>query len=175
MKRIFILAALVWLPFQMSAQAAQDTIAWQIADSLETTFGQNSLGYFLRNFNDSIFLSGILFHKKDNENLTSFNKGFVRGNAMKEFMGQVLKNIERGAYYNFVNYYQDDVGNYYLIFRYFSQSDGINYHEYLLEVMPDGALAITDIYVYITGEFLSETIRGVYAQLISRFLNEEDL
>lgn len=49
-----------------------------------------------------------------------------------------------------------------VLFRLLRPNNGVNYHDMPLAVQPDGTVRATDIYVYATGEFLSETLRNGY-------------
>ena len=51
-----------------------------------------------------------------------------------------------------------------ILFRLLPESGGVNYHELLMRAMPDGSPRVVDIYVFATGERLSETARRVLIQ-----------
>ncbi|WP_111683964.1 tetratricopeptide repeat protein [Winogradskyella tangerina] len=92
-----------------------------------------------------------------------FTKGFLSGinDTTKGLSQNILNAIENGAYYNLVNYqYSAEVMTYYFTFRLYSEDIGINYHDY--QVCWDGEkFKFNDIYIYITGENISSTLRRV--------------
>jgi hypothetical protein len=49
-----------------------------------------------------------------------------------------------------------------VVFRLILPDGGVNYHRYVLEPRAGGAVAVTDLYVFTTGEWASSTVRWLY-------------
>lgn len=98
--------------------------------------------------------------EKDNEKVKTFNKGFIRGFSTKFKFGNVmLEHIKAGASYDFMRVEKVSANQFYIFFRLYNE--GINYHKHLV-VFKEGKPKIIDTYVYITGEYLSDTFRSIY-------------
>ena len=92
-----------------------------------------------------------------NRYVESFISGVSEG--LQSFPDRIISQYQVGAYYDFVRIrYDEDIKTYYILFRFYSESEGINYHDYSISVDDNGAVKFSDIYVYLTGEHFSETI-----------------
>lgn len=78
---------------------------------------------------------------------------------------EVLKHVAAGGSYRFLRVREID-GKKTVLFRLISES-GINYHEFLLDDI-DGDIKATDVYVFLLGERLSESLRR-FAQPLEQF------
>ena len=59
------------------------------------------------------------------------------------------------------------------LFRLYSSDEGLNYHDYKLRNI-DGEVKIIDVYIFTTGEYLSETFSNLYDATISQKPNIVD-
>lgn len=75
--------------------------------------------------------------------------------------------------YAYVKHYQKD-GTYHLIFRlYNTKESSLNYHDYEL-LKSEGKCRVADIYIYLSGETLAETMRTLLAGFFNAKGKEED-
>lgn len=109
----------------------------------------------LDSFLDLVIIEG------QNEALRGFNDGFTESAREQFSFGNlIIQNVLTvDGNLSFLRaYYKDSEPH--IIFR-IAGSDGINYHEYKLHEK-GGTLKIKDIYIALSGEYLSETFRTVY-------------
>jgi thioredoxin-like negative regulator of GroEL len=83
--------------------------------------------------------------------------------ASLDFGDKVIAALGEKGTYNLVKQYEKD-GKQHLIFRMFS-TEGFNYHDFEL-AGKDKKVKIADIYIYITGEYFSETLKTLYAEMV---------
>ncbi|MFD1064256.1 tetratricopeptide repeat protein [Winogradskyella litorisediminis] len=133
-----------------------------LGTEIEESLNQLSTEKFDKNFNTEAFIKNI--YKDDSINPNDpFVKGFVEGlsNSAKTLSKNFVEEIEAGSYYNFYNYeYNVPEQAYFMSFRIYSEETGVNYHDY--KVCSDGEkLMFNDIYIYLSGEDLSQTFRRI--------------
>lgn len=100
----------------------------------------------------------------DKINISRYKKGFIDGyvSSFKNLPKKLTESVENGAFYDFISYYYDDYSqSYRMLFRFFAEEEGLNYHDYSL-IYKDDKFAIEDLYVYISGESLSETTNTLF-------------
>lgn len=142
-------------------------------DEKVTAFGTDLLSSFYEEestfFADNFYLEGfaakVIQEEKDSKKiLKKFNKSFKAGffDQFKKFPNNIKASIDNDASYDIVNYYYHlDEQKYHLLFRLYSENEGINYHDYQLTYIDD-KFQIEDIYVYSIGEYLSKVLYSVY-------------
>lgn len=87
-------------------------------------------------------------------------KGIVKG--LESLPNKILSSVKNGGYYDFISYKYNQEERYYsILLRMFSEETGINYHEYRVS-KNGGEFKFNDIYVYTSGEYLSETITRIF-------------
>jgi tetratricopeptide (TPR) repeat protein len=93
---------------------------------------------------------------------TSFKRGVVTGmmNAVNKLPEKIILEAKDG-YYDFISYrYDDKTTTYHALFRLYGDEVGINYHDYELIKNPDGdGFLFSDIYIYLSGENFSESLK----------------
>ena len=87
------------------------------------------------------------------ENIKAFKQGFRRSFSLSR---QIFDALQESGTYSLLRLRRVE-GRQRALFR-MEADAGFNYHEYVLSAGPDD-LRVQDVYVYMTGEFLSETIR----------------
>ncbi|WP_298420243.1 hypothetical protein [uncultured Kordia sp.] len=151
--------------------AANDTIndakVLKFADLLQASLYKLETKFFLDNFNAESFANKVILNDKkslENKDIQTFNKAFQDGFLKKFdlFPVKITQSIQNDSSYDVVNYYYDDLEKkYHLLFRTYSDNDGLNYHDYQLNYANE-KFKIEDIYIYTTGEYLSDTIKQLY-------------
>ena len=143
-----------------------------IAKEIEASFHDLSTDGFKKYFDTKSFklklVSGI-----DVDSNKSYVKGFLNGvgKAGDKLALKIIDEIEYGAYYNLINYSYNIVEkSYYFTFRMYSEETGINYHDY--RVCSDGEnIKVNDIYIYLSGEHLSETLNRLFKMSLEDEIN----
>lgn len=134
-----------------------------IAQEIEASFHDLSTDGFNEYFDTESFkvklISNIDFSSND-----PYIRGFLDGvrDAGNKLALKIINEIENGAYYNLINYRYNIVEKaYYFTFRIYPEETGINYHDY--KVCSDGKdIKVNDIYIYLSGEHLSETLNRIF-------------
>lgn len=154
-----------------SGFAVNDTIndakVIDFANKLQNTLYKLDPSFFLDNFNSVLFTSKVIMNDSvslKNKGIQIFNKAFENGFIKKfdAFPAKIIETIKSGASYDVVNYYYDTFEDkYHLLFRTYSENDGLNYHDYQLNYTNE-KFSIEDIYIYTTGEYVSDTIKQLY-------------
>jgi len=127
------------------------------------------------------FFSKVILQDLENKRLTKFNKKYksVYFTKITSFPNELINSIKNGDFYNFVSYHFDPIDKtYHMIFRYYSEKYGIDYHDYRV-LSNDESLIIDDVFVYSSSQKLSETLKLFYLgevskNYISSITNKED-
>ena len=137
------------------------------ANTLQTSLYKLDTKFFLESFDSESFADKVLMNDEEslkNKDIQAFNEAFKNGFLKKFdiFPVKITQSIEKKASYDVVNYYYDELEKkYHLLFRTYSDNDGLNYHDYQLNYVAK-KFKIEDIYIYTTGEYLSDTIKQLY-------------
>ena len=84
-------------------------------------------------------------------------KNFANSGQIKELISstnEMINSLKDGDFYNFVSYHFDPLDKtYHMIFRYYSEKYGLDYHDY--RILSNGeALIIDDVFVYSSSQKL---------------------
>ncbi|MEX0275311.1 MAG: tetratricopeptide repeat protein [Flavobacteriaceae bacterium] len=105
------------------------------------------------------------FIPEASSNLKKYEKGFTEG-FLRNFQNvgnQIVKEVENGGFYDLISLRYDVLEKtYHLLFRLYSETSGLNYHDYQLVYRNEGEFKVLDVYTYTTGENLSRTINNIY-------------
>ena len=101
-----------------------------------------------------------------------FRKGFIDGlgkarNEEKGLSFAIVDAIKNGGSYTLLHSFtKKDAPR--LLFRLLDAGGSINYHEYVLARAPDGKVKAADLYIFLSGEHFSETLRRIYIQGVAQ-------
>ena len=90
--------------------------------------------------------------------VTEFRQSLSHGSALAR---QVVGVVSQGGSYDLLRVQEVD-GRSRPIFRLVAHDGSLNYHEMLLHRNSDGSLVVEDIYIFLSGETLSNTLRRVF-------------
>jgi predicted negative regulator of RcsB-dependent stress response len=146
----------------------------ELAQYIEAAIINNTPDDFASKMAFPLFLKSIT--NVDNENNTeAYQKGFKDGfkDSFNTSFPQKLSNsVANGAFYDFISYKYDIIERtYYMLFRFYSEEEGVNYHDYKVSVV-NGEYKFSDIYIYLTGEHLSSTLKRMYILTFPKDKNE---
>lgn len=150
-----------------------DAAVIKFGEQLQHSFYEKEASFFVDNFDKDGFAEKIVLSAKetnDNKKIKRFNTSFKIGffNGFDVFPLKIIESMENDNSYDIVNFYYSDVEKrYHLLFRMFSDEEGLNYHDYQLNYINEKFL-IEDLYIYSTGEYLSETLRQLYLMSIPK-------
>ena len=141
-----------------------DSIIKKIGVNLSISFKENKVQLFKKYFNTNEFIHKNIIIEKNNKTLIKFNNKHKRDFIKKinSFPQEICNDIKQGDFYNFVSYHFDPINNtYHLIFRYYSQVYGIDYHDYKI-VKNNNRINIDDIYIFSLSQKISEVLKLYY-------------
>jgi len=131
----------------------------KFASCIEESIENGNTSFLNKSFDFDYFMQSIYSEYKSN-NESEFNKGFQEGLKNNFDIGSMIINeIKNNGSYTFLHSYIKD-GSYRLLFRLMSDK-GINYHEYEIK-QKNGDIRIVDIFLFQSGENISESIGGIY-------------
>lgn len=131
---------------------------------LSTSFTNGNQEVFLKSISPNRFFPKVILQDLENKKLTKFNKKFkaLYRSKITSFPIEMINSLKEGDFYNFVSYHFDPLDKtYHMIFRYYSEKYGLDYHDY--RVLNNGVdLIIDDVFVYSSSQKLSETLKLFY-------------
>lgn len=160
MKQIILFFLFILSSLEGISQLNKDSIAITVGTKIESQLYEGKISYLDSVFDSEAFFDKILI-KKDDPKMEAFNSGFRSAKILDKFTASMITTINNGGYVTFVNFYDESPTVYNLIFRMHSEA-GLNYLEFVTDIDDQGHARITDIFVYITGQYISETLRFVY-------------
>lgn len=96
-----------------------------------------------------------------------FEKGFRSTLSQNGLGSQIVGVVQAGGSYTFIRAHEED-GQFRALFRLVHpESAGVNYHDMPLHRTAGGSIKAADIYILLSGEFLSQTIRRTYVMAVS--------
>ncbi|QCE39966.1 hypothetical protein [Psychroserpens sp. NJDZ02] len=147
----------------------KDTVAYSAINSekvialgnlIESTIYKSEPEVYISKFYTNVFVKRILDINPSISQNTEVIKPFAKGiqQGLNKFPLEIIRDVENGAYYDFVNYRYDHYRQtYYILFRLYSSESGMNYHDYRIH-KKDGEMLISDAYLYLSGEDISQTM-----------------
>ncbi len=130
--------------------------------------GKNTM--FLNSILPDTFYQKVILHDNNNQKLSTFNTKFKKEYTTKlhSFSKEIIQHLKDGNFYNFVSYHFDPIDKtYHIVFRYYSEKTGIDYHDYRILHHKEN-LVIDDVFIYSTGQKLSEAIKLFYLSEIPK-------
>ncbi len=142
----------------------------RIGSTIDSTLYNGDPGYLSNLFNDSMFYNDVVIDTDGNERLRVFNKEFVSQDIGWILGKRIIQMIKAGASYDYLDYWQDDEDNFYLLFRLFDDGS-LNYHQYFLTQDIDGQYVIQDLFIYIAGQYFSDVMRNIYLPMSAALID----
>ena len=138
--------------------------AGELGRAMEAAINKGEGATFDTKFNVDLLLDRALGVLKADDAL---QRGFRTGVKRKFVLGQrIVEGMGKDGTYTLRRVYQKE-GKAHLLFRMNSEA-GLNYHDMLVEPGVNGAEpTVTDIYIYLAGENLSETLKRGYLPLVA--------
>lgn len=129
----------------------------ELANTISETLYKGDTDGYMSKFDVDYFMKKVTANLKKGK---GFIEGFTIG-AKKQIdvlPKKFVEDINNGAMYDFVNYkYSKKDKAYYILFRYYSEETGFNYHKYRVS-KKGNFFFFNDMYIYLTGEYLSQTM-----------------
>lgn len=114
----------------------------------------NKSSFFIDHF-DKETVNLILSETPDTTHTKLYKNKIIK--ELRVFVGKIHMSVNSGSFYDFISYTTDENNIHYATFRLYSETVGINYHQYIIK--PAGtSYVIQDIYILHTGEYVSKTI-----------------
>ena len=95
--------------------------------------------------------------------------GFVSGmmqsfNSGGSLIDQIVAEIQKGGSYSLLRNHEQD-GEQRVLFRLIQGEGGVNYHDMVIAKQPGGAVRVIDMYIFMSGELFSRTLRRAFLPL----------
>ena len=137
---------------------------------IEAAIANNNPAYVNKVFSKKDFFSKIEIQSR-NEDIIEFNGGFESGIYHSLNFGELIQSQTLGGgKFEYIKTYVRN-NEVLLLFRLFT-AQGINYHEYVVE-RHDEKYYITDVYIYMVGEYVSEGLKRRYLTHFCELLPED--
>lgn len=149
---------------EISQDDEWDNYVYAFADTILQCINSNQPAFLNEYFEKEEFIQKILV-KKEDATIQKFNERYQRDLEAELNFGEMMANMAKGKYYDFVNQYTSVDGEVHLIYRLMNKDGAFNYHDFELQ-WRDSTLKITDLYAYMSGENLSETFHLIYRNLL---------
>lgn len=153
-------------------------LAWKIEDALYAGESDDFIALF-----DLDAFGDLATHTPyDNPKTANFKREFKSGlrQGISNVPNRIINVLEDGGYYDFISYSYDNAAQTYnILFRLYSEIEGINYHEYRVNNL--GELpTFNDIHIYLNGEFMSGTVNKMYLTslpqgFLGKILHKEEI
>ncbi|MDB5252232.1 MAG: hypothetical protein JWP27_1401 [Flaviaesturariibacter sp.] len=163
--RPFLFSAVAALLFLASCAPGQQPLtaaeAAQFGRRLERSLALRRTGPFDSLFNETVFGERIAAAIGESSN-PLFVKGVIAGIRKKRLGKEIIDNIGKDGSYTLLRQYEKD-GHHHLLFRLMG-ANGFNYHD--MELVKSGdKVKAADLFVYLSGENLSETMAGTFSAM----------
>ena len=125
---------------------------------------------FISKLNKDVFFKRILDLNPSIDANGEYAKNYLIGTKKEliKFSKKIIDEIENGSYYDFISFrYDPNLQTYFVLFRLYSSESGMNYHDFRIH-KKDGEMQFSDMYLYISGESLSDTLARMMAIIIPK-------
>jgi tetratricopeptide (TPR) repeat protein len=156
--------------FKIDNTRENDFKVKDLGTRLSTSYLKGDTQEFLNAIVPNRFFPKVVLHDDTNKKIHKFNKAFKADFITKltSFPKELISNLKDGDFYNFVSYHFDPIDKtYHLVFRYYSEQYGLDYHDYRVLTSND-TLIIDDVFIYSSSQKLSETIKLFYLSSIPK-------
>ena len=160
------LLILLFLVLKINAQdtSIESTRLDDLGKKIESTLSEGDGDYINSIYDLEEMSKRFLVNDTKSKKIKKYNASFYGGFSESFNFGNIITTqIENGASYQYLKQIKED-NDYYLLFRLFG--DGLNYHKHLVKEI-DGELKIIDSYIYLSGEFFSDTFKNLYTGLLA--------
>lgn len=147
-----------------------DSLIKEFGLKISKKFNHKNSSFFIERINSDRIYEQLLLREVKNRKLDNFNKKFKKlfTERIQTFPKEIIDNIQKGDFYNFVSYHYNDLDkSYHLVFRYYTTFAGLDYHDYKITML-DNKLIIDDIFMFGNSQKLSETLKLFYLSNISK-------
>lgn len=94
-----------------------------------------------------------------------FIAGFKSANAVDGISQQIVSQVQAGDGYRLLRV-DETHGQKRALFRLLGEDSGVNYHDYILVRQNDGKVRAADVFIFLSGESLSQTVRTTYVNAV---------
>ena len=166
MKKIIQLILFFYCGVIAAQVQSKDTARYDyIGIAMDSTLYAGNIDYINQLFDKTYILNQVIV-KSDDSYVKNFNKGFESGLMQSFNYGKIITNeLGDTGSFDFLRSRINEKGEYHLLFR-LSGDEGLNYHDYKLKEV-EGEVKIVDVYFFMSGEYLSKTLKDGYNAALS--------
>ena len=152
------------VPKRGKVKPLEDAECLELAGKISEAISKNDFEAFKRVFDFDAMLeamgAGVPTTDAFREN---FHKGILESlEGDQGIFQRIVQQMGQGGSYTFLRLHSRDRRRTALFRMILPDGAGVNYHEYLITRKPDGKLHSPDIYIYLSGEPMSQTLRRFY-------------
>ncbi len=164
MKKTLLILLFIVLKINAQDTSIESTRLDDLGKKIENTLSEGDGDYINSIYDLEEMSKRFLVNDTKSKKIKKYNASFYGGFSKSFNFGNIITTqIENGASYQYLKQIKED-NDYYLLFRLFG--DGLNYHKHLVKEI-DGELKIIDSYIYLSGEFFSDTFKNLYTGLLA--------
>jgi len=160
---LIIISSLLSSCFQDREQPVTNEEALAFARQFEKALASKDFTEFDRAISGNAFIKRIAETAGKKMN-SDYMNGVREGLRKNGFSKEIARNIGADGSYTFIRHYEKD-NKQHVLFRLYSEQ-GLNYHDFEL-VKLGGKVEVADIFIYLSGENLSQTIASTMAMLLN--------
>ena len=171
-----VIVIVIGQPARLSA--AQDTAPAEVSEAQARAFAaeleRNAIRGDMGKLNAQIDWEAILAESvRGIEVSDSLRENFLKGarsglEKSSSLGGTIIAQVKAGSSYRLLRTRLRGKRRTALMRLAFPHAKGVNYHEYSLEPGPDGQVRAVDVYLFLAGELVSQTIRHGYATIAAQ-------
>lgn len=173
-KKYSFLVITIFLSHVLFAQSVFNTPSKYeyIGVAIDSTIFNKNAEYLNSIFSVEALLNKITVQSEDTY-VKEFNTGFTQGFKEKFKLGEVLiRDLGETGEYTFLKSYVSEENEHHLLFRLYSE-EGLNYHDYTVTLV-NNEPKLTEMYIYLSGEDFSKTLKGIYQNALISTQKEID-
>ncbi len=147
-----------------------DSLIKKYGLSISKSIATQNPSFLVKNINSAQIYTSIILKDPKNKALHKFNKKFkpLFHKRLQSFPEEISNAVQNGDFYNFVSYHFDERDKtYHLIFRYYTNQYGLDYHDYRI-LKANTHFYIDDIFVFSTNQKLSESLKLFYLSTVPK-------
>lgn len=152
---VLSLGAAVLFSFSLLGSTTDSVLVHNWSEEMIQTFNEGNIQIMSEMFDFDVFGQRLASHAPENAASILMIMPMIKERF--PLATKISEVVDNGGDYAYLHSYIDEEGAPHAVFRLITEDLGINYHDYLMSVKEE-EVKVNDIYVYMTGEYLSETM-----------------
>ena len=167
---------------EVEENATNDSLVQVLAWKIEDALYEGAAEEYIALFDLDAFGDLATYTPYEDAKTANFKQEFKSGlrKGISNLPNRIINVLEAGGFYDFISYSYDNAAQTYnILFRLYSEIEGINYHEYRVNSIGEQP-TFSDIHIYLNGEFMSGTVNKMYLTslpqgFLGKILHKEEI